>query len=324
MMRGTSSRRICGTAAGVLAALALGGCALLQPNREPIASFTVAPEEGYPPLEVSFDAAESIDPDGDRLTYAWSFGDGSTGSGVRATHTYDHAGRYDIVLRVTDPEGLEDGAVATVEVLDVPEGTVVGRFSWTWNGTERTLEFPLPWNLYQTYRGRLRTPLVDNYNYGAFVEDPLDDPTLEDLADALGEVAGGGDRAFAECALAFVQEAIAYQVDPPGVEWPLYPLETLVDGEGDCEDTAILYVSLLKARDISCQLAFVDTDGDASPDHVLALVEVDVSFVQRPGVTVFEWGGRRYAVAETASGPMDLGVDPWGLEADDLIALWAF
>ena len=324
MMRGTSSRGIGRTVAGALVALALGGCALLQPNRAPIASFTVAPDEGYRPLEVSFDGAESNDPDGDWLTYAWSFGDGSTGAGVRAAHTYDHAGSYDVVLRVTDPKGLEDGAVETVEVFDVPEGTVVRRFSWAWNGTDQTLEFALPWSLYQTYRGRLRTPLVDNYDYGAFVRDPLDDPTLEDLADELAEPAGGADQAFAEYALAFVQGAIAYAADPPDMEWPLYPLETLVDGEGDCEDTAILYVSLLKARGISCQLAFVDTDGDASPDHVLALVEVDVSFAQRPGVTVFERDGRRYAVAETASGPMDLGVDPWGLEADDLNELWPF
>jgi transglutaminase-like putative cysteine protease len=324
MMRGTSSRWICRAAAVAIVALALGGCALLQPNRAPIASFTSVPDEGYRPLEVSFDATESNDPDGDRLTYAWSFGDGATGAGVRATHTYDHAGRYDVILRVTDPEGLEDGAVETVEVFDVPEGTVVVPFDWTWDGAEQHLDALLPWDLYQTYRGRLRTPFVDNYNYGAFVEDPLDDPTLEDLADELADPVGGADPAFAEYALAFVQGAIAYAADPPDVEWPLYPLETLVDGEGDCEDTAILYVSLLKARGISCQLAFVDTDGDASPDHVLALVEVDGSFAQPPGVTVFEWDGKRYAVAETASGPMDLGVDPWGLEADDLIALWPF
>ncbi len=324
MMRGTINRWICRLAAAALVALALGGCTLLRPNQAPVASFTVAPDEGYRPLEVSFDAAGSTDPDGDQLTYAWSFGDGSNGSGVRATHTYDHAGSYGVILRITDPEGLEDAAIATVEVLDVPEGTVVLRFTWTWDGADQRLDFLVPWALYQTYRGRLRTPLVDNYNYGAFVEDPLDDPTLGDLADALGDLAGGGDQAYAECTLAFVQEAIAYQADPPDVEWPLYPLETLVDGEGDCEDTAILYVSLLRARGLSCQLAFVDTDDDGSPDHVLALVEVDVSFAQRSGVTVFELDGRQYAVAETASGPMDLGVDPWGLEADDLIELWAF
>ena len=323
MMRGTFSRWIHGIAALALAALALSGCTLFQTNRAPTASFEAAPDEGYRPLEVAFDASGSIDPEGDPLIYRWSFGDGTIGSGVQTTHAYEHAGSYDVVLRVTDPEGLDDASLATVEVLDVPEGHVVRRFVWTWDGAEQTLEFALPWDLYQTYRGRLRTPLVDNYDYGAFVEDPLDDPTLEDLADALAERISG-DLAFAEYALAFVQGAIAYAADPSNAEWPLYPMETLVDGEGDCEDTAILYVSLLKALGIACQLAFVDTDGDTSPDHVLALVGVDASFAHRPGVTVFDLGGRRYAVAETSSGTIPLGVDPWGLGANDLIELWPF
>ena len=323
MMGGKSSRWIRCLAVTALAALALSGCALFETNRAPIASLAASPQEGYRPLEVDFDASGSIDPDGDPLTYRWSFGDGTTGSGAQPAHTYEHAGSYDVVLRVTDPEGLDDAVLATIEVLDVPDGHVVRRFVWPWDGAEQKLEFALPWSLYQTYRGLLRTPLVDNYDYGAFVDDPLDDPTLEDLADALS-VRVSGDQEFAEYALAFVQGGIAYQADPPDVEWPLYPMETLVDGEGDCEDTAILYASLLKARSITCQLAFVDTDEDASPDHVLALVEVSSSFAHRPGVTVFELGGRRYAVAETSSGTIPLGVDPWGLGASDLIELWPF
>ncbi len=323
MMRGTTARTILCLGALALGAIALSGCTLLRTNRAPIAAFTATPDGGYRPLEVSFDASGSMDPDRDALTYSWSFGDGASGSGARTTHSYEDAGTYDVILRIADAEGHEDAAIGTIDVLDVPEGYVVVPFDWTWEGAEQRLDALLPWDLYLTYRGRLRTPFVDNYDYGAFVADPLDDPTLEDLADALRARAGGAGVVFAEHALAFVQGAIAYAPDPPDVEWPLYPIETLVDGEGDCEDTAILYVSLLKARAVPCQLAFVDTDGDTFPDHVLALVEVPASFAQ-PGATVFEWDGTLYAVAETASGIMALGVDPWGLEADDLIELWPF
>lgn len=310
-------------AALALGALALSSCSLLRANRAPIAAFTVSPDEGYRPFEVAFDASGSIDPDRDALTYAWSFGDGANGSGVKTTHTYENAGSYDVVLRIADPGGLEDAAMTTIDAVDVPEGHVVLRFAWTWEGEDQRLDFVVPWDLYQKYRGRLRTPFVDNYDYGAFVEDPLDDPTLEDLADILWTRAGGDGIAYAEYTLGFVQGGIAYLADPPDVEWPLYPLETLVDGEGDCEDAAILYVSLLKARGVSCQLAFVDTDDDGSPDHVLALVEV-TGPVTEPGATVFELDGTLYAVAETASGYLALGLDPWGLEVDDLIDLWPF
>lgn len=284
----------------------------------------MAPSEGYRPLEVSFDASASIDPDGDPLTCGWSFGDGLSGSGVQTTHTYENAGSYDVVLEVADPEGLEDTATASVDVHEVPEGFVVVQFDWLWEAEDLRLEFLVWWDLYQTYRGRLRTPFVDNYDYGAFVSDPLDDPTLGDLAELLWTRAGGANRAYADYALAFVQGAIAYLADPSDVEWPFYPLETLVDGEGDCEDTAILYVSLMKARGIACQLAFVDTDDDRSPDHVLALVEVSSPAVVPPGATVFELDGTLYAVAETASGYLALGLDPWGLEVDDLVELWLF
>ena len=312
-------------AALVLGVLALGSCALFRANRAPIAAFTVSPDEGYRPLEVAFDASGSIDPDGDALAYAWSFGDGSQGSGAQTAHTYESAGSYDVVLRIADSEGLEDAATAPVDVLDVPpEGHIIRRFEWTWEGEEQALDAALPWNLYQEYRGRLRILFVDNYDYDAYVEDPLDDPTLEDLADILWTRAGGADWAYADYALAFVQGGIAYLADPPYVEWPLYPLETLVDGEGDCEDTAILYVSLLKARGVACQLAFVDTDDDGSPDHVLALVEVSSPAAVQSGATVFELDGTLYAVAETAAGYLALGLDPWGLEADDLIDLWPF
>lgn len=324
MMRGRTTPHAAAFAALVLGGLVLSGCSLLPANRAPLASFTVSPDRGYRPLDVAVDASGSIDPDGDALTYAWSFGDGATGAGTRTTHTYEHAGVYDIVLRVADPEGLQAAVLATVEVLDVPEGTVVSRFAWAWEGEDQRLDFAVPWNLYQAYRGRLRIPYVDNYAYGDYVEDPLDDPTLEDLADDLANVVGVGDRAFAEFALAFAQGAIAYNADPPDVEWPLYPLETLVDGEGDCEDTAILYVSLLKARGVPCQLAFVDTDDDRSPDHVLALVEVSSSAAVPPEATVFELDGTLYAVAETASGYLALGLDPWGLEVDDVTELWPF
>jgi len=49
-----------------------------------------------------------------------------------------------------------------------------------------------------------------------------------------------------ENALAFVQKSVSYQLDPAGSEYPRYPVETLVDGVGDCEDSAILYASIVR------------------------------------------------------------------------------
>ena len=42
----------------------------------------------------SFDGSGSSDPDGTISSYAWDFGDGSTGTGVKPDHTYTTAGDY--------------------------------------------------------------------------------------------------------------------------------------------------------------------------------------------------------------------------------------
>jgi glucose/arabinose dehydrogenase len=74
-------------------------------NRAPVASFTATPLSGTVPLTVTFDASASSDPDGDALTYSWSFGDGTTGTGKTAQKTYNSAGKFKIVLTLRDSQG---------------------------------------------------------------------------------------------------------------------------------------------------------------------------------------------------------------------------
>ena len=60
------------------------------------------PYQGGTGQPVQFNGSASYDPDGTSLTYAWIFGDGSTGSGAMPTHIYAAAGEYLVSLSVTD------------------------------------------------------------------------------------------------------------------------------------------------------------------------------------------------------------------------------
>ena len=73
-------------------------------NRQPIATATVAPDNGEAPLTVTLNGAASSDPDGDALSYSWDLGNGNHVSGAVVTTTYA-AGAYRARLTVTDTGG---------------------------------------------------------------------------------------------------------------------------------------------------------------------------------------------------------------------------
>lgn len=82
-----------------------------DPADPPEAAFTFAPEHGFLPLTVSFDASSSS---GDIASYTWTFGDGATGTGVTSQHTYTEEGQHVVRLTVQDDQGREASAEAMV------------------------------------------------------------------------------------------------------------------------------------------------------------------------------------------------------------------
>ncbi len=59
---------------------------------------------------VSFDGSGSTPGSGQIVSYAWDFGDGTTGSGATVSHVYASAGNYTITLRVTNSSNQTDTA----------------------------------------------------------------------------------------------------------------------------------------------------------------------------------------------------------------------
>ena len=82
----------------------------------PVAVVSAAPSSGVAPLTVTFDGSTSHDPDGAVTAWAWSFGDGTFGTGPTITHVYSEPGFYTASLTVTDSDGLTNTTTVTTTV----------------------------------------------------------------------------------------------------------------------------------------------------------------------------------------------------------------
>jgi len=103
-------------------------------KQAPVAAFT--PTMTW--MTVSVDAQASSDEDGYIVTYAWLWGDGATGDGVKATHVYALKGFYDITLTVTDNDGLKGTLTKQVEAIPEP---IPPTASFTWTAVDRLVSF---------------------------------------------------------------------------------------------------------------------------------------------------------------------------------------
>jgi len=100
------------------------------PPAPPVAAFTSATNG----LTASVDGTTSSDANGPIANYAWNFGDGATGSGVTAQHTYAAGGTYNVTLTVTDNTGLTNSVTHAVTVTAPPPNQApVADFSSTAN-----------------------------------------------------------------------------------------------------------------------------------------------------------------------------------------------
>jgi len=75
-----------------------------------------APMSAQVAQSVTFDGTGSTDPDGTIVQYDWDFGDGTTGTGAVATHSYGVAGTYTVTLKVTDDTNLSDQTFVDIVV----------------------------------------------------------------------------------------------------------------------------------------------------------------------------------------------------------------
>ena len=112
-------------------------------------------------------------------------------------------------------------------------------FTWTTEFNSKDL---------QDYRSRTRPRTID---YSIYASDRMDDLYMRELTGLFGKYARQykmNERETIDFVGSFVQQLpyTSDRVTTPYDEYPRFPLETLYEKGGDCEDTAILAATILK------------------------------------------------------------------------------
>ena len=103
------------------------GSRTVEPNARPFAYAYVTCDG----RTCSFDGSGSRDNDGTIVSYDWTFGDGTAGSGATVVHTYAMPGIYTATLTVTDNEGATAGPIVRTAFASTPP---IASFTFTCNG----------------------------------------------------------------------------------------------------------------------------------------------------------------------------------------------
>jgi hypothetical protein len=152
-----------------------------------------------------------------------------------------------------DPEGASsdvhryNNVLATTIV--VGESSNTSSFSWKYEETNWDLTFRIPIN---DLLGLNRDRRI--YTYDQYVDYTTPgDRTVSALADALSFYSSHMEyQSYDEVSfvLAFVQDLpYTSDIESRGDNYPRYPIETLLDGGGDCEDSSALFASIISNPD---------------------------------------------------------------------------
>jgi PKD repeat protein len=109
-----------GVLVGIIVLIAVMVGANGKENAAPTAKASADVTSGVGPLKVKFSSKGSSDPENDKLSYKWSFGDGTTSTQSNPGKTYETEGKYTVVLKVSDKDHATEAKKITITVEAAP------------------------------------------------------------------------------------------------------------------------------------------------------------------------------------------------------------
>jgi len=208
-------------------------------------------------------------------------------------------GRYDIQV-----SGYNNGKIKSEETTKLVDGRFHRDYDWTYKG--RSYGMWWEWN-YSVVDDLHRKNVDRSPNNDSAMKGFVDSESVSKICEILTEQStnmSSADRA--NFVLAFVQQVTVYEYDKDynGVSnYFKYPVETLYDMRGDCEDTSILYCALMKH--MGYEVALCDYTGDEykGRGHMAAAVYVPSGIYG----TYYDMSGKKFYYCETTSDTKRVG-----------------
>lgn len=159
----------------------------------------------------------------------------------------------------------------SIDDVGTSAGTIPVHHSFPFQDRELTIDITVENDLYADARGSPKSVVL----YGEWDSDEewisesyrafIGDPRLEGLYGALQSAfldirasMGLDDDEYVELMAAYVQ-SMTYE-SPEGEQTPRFPVETIVEGKGDCDDTSILLAGLLEREGYDTVLFYFEEE----------------------------------------------------------------
>lgn len=216
------------------------------------------------------------------------------------------------LMRIIEPSLPYEPPVTTITENN---GYYIVHHEWDYGGSRWKYDAEIPKETYQYFRNKSRVAY-----YSEYVDNPTDDNWMNRLGsqfENLAENKGWGDFDTVSFTLSFVQSwpYTSDDVTTSYDEYPRYPVETIVDGGGDCEDTSILFSSIVRGMGYGTVLLKLSED-----NHMAVGVKISENIInnwnQSYSITHYTTdNGIIYAYCETTGEGWELGHKPEDLKS---------
>lgn len=190
----------------------------------------------------------------------------------------------------------------------IPDNPQWEQLEFTWNA-KNYMGSPTMWitvdaNMYRYYQSLNRYYLPEEYYH--YVADENNEAVIGQIIQNMRELADAmsfDDSAVAREIASFVQQVITYETDADSTgheEYPRYPIETLYERRGDCEDTTILMAALLREWGYEVMFLFI-------PNHAALAIRTTDDY---SAGSYYEYNGHRYLYIESTAEGWNIGDIP--------------